>query len=152
MRFPRVLIRSLNESLASRAALPSPHLRPRCEHVTRGRPLSTPYLERLYAISEGASISALARNLLLDLNTWTDMLPGNIRRILIRGSDLNVPSTANLRLCYLAPKFYNCVCIVIDNHVPSAPSCAGGVSCFRITHIESFALSHTRSNRLFTLA
>ena len=65
------------------------------------------YLEGLYAISEGANIAALARNLLFDLNTWTDMLPGDIRRILVRGSDLNTPGTANLRLCYLALKFFN---------------------------------------------
>ncbi|EUC29299.1 hypothetical protein COCCADRAFT_106892 [Bipolaris zeicola 26-R-13] len=65
------------------------------------------YLEGLYAISEGANIAALARNLLLDLNTWTDMLPGDIRRILVRGSDLTIPGAANLRLCYLALNFFN---------------------------------------------
>ncbi|USP74948.1 hypothetical protein yc1106_02222 [Curvularia clavata] len=87
------------------------------------------YLEQLYTISEGANIAALARNLLLDLNTWTDMLPGDIRRILVRGSDLNVPGTANLRLCYLALKFFN---LRLDLSVEEADIPLGQVSSERL--------------------
>jgi hypothetical protein len=44
------------------------------------------------------------RNLELDLNKWVDSLTGDIRKIIIRGSNLNIPGASNLRLAYLATR------------------------------------------------
>lgn len=58
-------------------------------------------LEHVYSIRE---IQAPTRNLELDLNKWVDSLTGNIRKIIIRGSNLNIPGASNLRLAYLATR------------------------------------------------
>lgn len=44
------------------------------------------------------------RNLELDLNKWVDSLTGEIRKIIIRGSNLDIPGASNLRLAYLATR------------------------------------------------
>ncbi|KAJ5836376.1 hypothetical protein N7447_002402 [Penicillium robsamsonii] len=59
-------------------------------------------LEQVYSIrieTQGPS-----RNLELELNKWVDSLTGDIRKIIIRGSNLNVPGACNLRLAYLATR------------------------------------------------
>jgi hypothetical protein len=44
------------------------------------------------------------RNLELDLNKWVDSLTGDIRKIIIRGSNLDIPGASNLRVAYLATR------------------------------------------------
>ncbi|KAJ5450940.1 hypothetical protein N7491_000122 [Penicillium cf. griseofulvum] len=59
-------------------------------------------LEQVYSIrieNQGPS-----RNLELELNRWVDSLAGDIRKIIIRGSNLNIPGASNLRLAYLATR------------------------------------------------
>ncbi|CAG8132629.1 unnamed protein product [Penicillium olsonii] len=45
-----------------------------------------------------------ARNLELELNRWVDSLVGDIRKVIIRGSNLDIPGASNLRLAYLATR------------------------------------------------
>jgi hypothetical protein len=59
-------------------------------------------LEQVYNIrieNQGPS-----RNLELELNRWVDSLTGDIRKIIIRGSNLDIPGASNLRLAYLATR------------------------------------------------
>ncbi|KAJ5230028.1 hypothetical protein N7489_010736 [Penicillium chrysogenum] len=59
-------------------------------------------LEQVYSIrieTQGPS-----RNLELELNKWVDSLTGDIRKIIIRGSNLSIPGASNLRLAYLATR------------------------------------------------
>jgi hypothetical protein len=56
-------------------------------------------LEHVYSIRE---TRAPLRNLELELNKWIDSLTGDIRKIIIRGSNLDIPGASNLRLAYLA--------------------------------------------------
>jgi hypothetical protein len=57
-------------------------------------------LEHVYDIHIAADHPT--RNHELELNKWVDSLTGNIRRIVIRGSNLDTPGASNLRLAYLA--------------------------------------------------
>lgn len=59
-------------------------------------------LEHVYNIR--VETQGPARNLELDLNKWVDSLTGDIRRIIIRGSNLDIPGSSNLRLAYLATR------------------------------------------------
>lgn len=59
-------------------------------------------LEQVYTIRTETQGSS--RNLELELNKWVDSLTGDIRRIIIRGSNLNIPGASNLRLAYLATR------------------------------------------------
>lgn len=59
-------------------------------------------LEHVYNIR--AETQGPARNLELDLNKWVDSLTGDIRKIIIRGSNLDIPGASNLRLAYLATR------------------------------------------------
>ncbi|KAJ5145912.1 uncharacterized protein N7515_000476 [Penicillium bovifimosum] len=56
-------------------------------------------LEHVYSIR---STQVPPRNLELELNKWIDSLTGDIRKIIIRGSNLAIPGATNLRLAYLA--------------------------------------------------
>lgn len=57
-------------------------------------------LEHVYNVrSEG-----LTRNLDLELNKWIENLTGHVRKIIIRGTNLEIPGASNLRLAYLAIK------------------------------------------------
>ncbi|KAJ5794746.1 transcriptional regulator family: Fungal Specific TF [Penicillium paradoxum] len=58
-------------------------------------------LEHIYSIREA---QAPTRNLELELNKWVDSLTGDIRKIIIRGSNLDIPGASNLRLAYLATR------------------------------------------------
>ena len=65
-----------------------------------------PYLEQLYSIptpqnDEGRTSHSL------HLDAWTDTLPGPVRKIIIRGTNLEIPGAANLRLCFLAARFFS---------------------------------------------
>jgi hypothetical protein len=59
-------------------------------------------LEHVYNIR--IETQGLTRNLDLDLNKWVDSLTGDIRKIIIRGSNLDIPGASNLRLAYLATR------------------------------------------------
>ncbi|KAJ5685826.1 hypothetical protein N7536_008445 [Penicillium majusculum] len=59
-------------------------------------------LEQVYTIRTETQGSS--RNLELELNKWVDSLTGDIRKIIIRGSNLNIPGASNLRLAYLATR------------------------------------------------
>ncbi|KAJ5576098.1 Transcription factor [Penicillium sp. DV-2018c] len=56
-------------------------------------------LEHVYSIR---SAQVPPRNLELELNKWIDSLTGDVRKIIIRGSNLDIPGASNLRLAYLA--------------------------------------------------
>ncbi|KAJ5238830.1 transcriptional regulator family: Fungal Specific TF [Penicillium chermesinum] len=57
-------------------------------------------LEYVYNInSEGPT-----KNLDLELNRWIESLTGNVRKIIIRGTCLEIPGASNLRLAYLVIK------------------------------------------------
>ncbi|OQE87612.1 hypothetical protein PENNAL_c0019G09138 [Penicillium nalgiovense] len=59
-------------------------------------------LEQVYSIrieTQGPS-----KNLELELNKWVHSLTGDIRKVIIRGSNLNIPGASNLRLAYLATR------------------------------------------------
>lgn len=67
------------------------------------------FLKHLYQINGSQSNAASSiRDLELDLNTWIDGLPSDTRRIIIRGSNLQRPGAANLRLCYLSIRCLLC--------------------------------------------
>ncbi|KAJ6132614.1 transcriptional regulator family: Fungal Specific TF [Penicillium samsonianum] len=59
-------------------------------------------LEQVYSIR--IETQGPTRNLELELNKWVDSLTGDIRKIIIRGSNLNIPGASNLRLAYLATR------------------------------------------------
>lgn len=65
-----------------------------------------PYLERLYSVPTPQSDDGRASRD-LNLDAWTDTLPGSVRKIIIRGTDLDTPGAANLRLCFLAARFFS---------------------------------------------
>lgn len=65
------------------------------------------YLEHVYHISRVAAPdrSAVSSfNLEMFLTDWEDALDDDIRRLVLRGTDLDRPGAANLRLSYLAVK------------------------------------------------
>lgn len=65
-----------------------------------------PYLERLYSVPTAQGDDGRTpRN--FNLDAWTDTLPGSARKIIIRGTDLDTPGAANLRLCFLAARFFS---------------------------------------------
>ncbi|KAH7268817.1 fungal-specific transcription factor domain-containing protein [Fusarium solani] len=66
------------------------------------------HLEQLYTIRNRPQDSRDKTVSVLDLSAWTDSLSGEVRRIIIRGTNLDVPGAANLRLCFLAAKFFSC--------------------------------------------
>lgn len=67
-----------------------------------------PYLEQLYSVlnplqsRDGGSSCTL-----LNLDAWTDTLSGRVRKVIIRGIDPDIPGAANLRLCFLAARFFS---------------------------------------------
>lgn len=65
------------------------------------------YLEHVYNVSnmeEFSSSKMSAMDLERALNEWEESLSDNIRRIVVRGTNLNAPGAANFRLAYLAVK------------------------------------------------
>ncbi|XXH04051.1 hypothetical protein Hte_010462 [Hypoxylon texense] len=58
------------------------------------------YLQYLYQVKRDASIAA--SSLKLRLNRWVDSLEGDVRRVITRGTSLQLPGAANLRLAYLS--------------------------------------------------
>lgn len=72
------------------------------------------YLEDLYTIRDRPAAT-------LDLDAWRDSLPGDVRRIIVRGTDLRVPGSANLRLCFLAARFVSCRLQLADTDTTTTP-------------------------------
>ncbi|CAG9996352.1 unnamed protein product [Clonostachys byssicola] len=66
-----------------------------------------PYLEQLYSVRTRPHSRFDRIGYTLNLNSWIDTLSGKVRTIIIRGTDLDVPGAANLRLCFLAAKFFS---------------------------------------------
>lgn len=64
------------------------------------------FLEKLYDIGGTSRDQDLAARLSSNLATWTDSLSGEVRNIIVRGNDLSTSGAANLRLCYLAARFF----------------------------------------------
>ena len=62
------------------------------------------YLEQLYRV---AGQRRDRTTCILNLDSWTDTLPGSVRKVIIRGTNLDIPGAANLRLCFLAAKFFS---------------------------------------------
>lgn len=65
------------------------------------------YLEHVYNVSnteEFSSSKMSAMDLERALNEWEESLSDSIRRIVVRGTNLNAPGAANFRLAYLAVK------------------------------------------------
>ncbi|KAL1892146.1 hypothetical protein Cpir12675_004654 [Ceratocystis pirilliformis] len=65
------------------------------------------YLDRVYNLDRSPPAAASSGNILLsdimhDLERWVDSLTGNCRKIIIRGTELDTPGAANLRLSYLS--------------------------------------------------
>ncbi|KAH9907077.1 fungal-specific transcription factor domain-containing protein [Xylariomycetidae sp. FL2044] len=58
------------------------------------------YLQYLYQIDRRAANST--RNLELSLNRWVEGLEGDVRWVITRGTRLDLPGAANLRLAYLS--------------------------------------------------
>lgn len=58
------------------------------------------YLQYLYQVTKDPSISV--GRLELCLNRWVDSLDGDVRRVITRGTSLQFPGAANLRLAYLS--------------------------------------------------
>lgn len=58
------------------------------------------YLQYLYQVKKDASITV--GSLKLRLNRWVDSLVGDVRRVITRGSSLQIPGAANIRLAYLS--------------------------------------------------
>ncbi|KAF2014482.1 hypothetical protein BU24DRAFT_451511 [Aaosphaeria arxii CBS 175.79] len=64
-------------------------------------------LEHIYHVSKAATLkSTVNENLQLEiiLTEWEESLPEDIRKIVMRGTDLSIPGAANFRLAYLAVK------------------------------------------------
>lgn len=57
------------------------------------------YLRQIYNVGKDKSWNTT--NLELNLNNWVDSLAGSCRLIILRGTRLDVPGAANLRLAYL---------------------------------------------------
>ncbi|KAJ9483219.1 hypothetical protein VN97_g10193 [Penicillium thymicola] len=63
------------------------------------------YLEHVYCISKHASYAEMsAMDLEQVLSDWEESLADDVRRLVIRGTNLDVPGAANFRLAYLAVK------------------------------------------------
>lgn len=63
------------------------------------------YLEHVYAVSDALYSSEMsAAELERLLSDWEDSVPGEIRRLILRGNNLDAPGAANFRLAYLAVK------------------------------------------------
>ncbi|KAK0382890.1 hypothetical protein NLU13_8806 [Sarocladium strictum] len=58
------------------------------------------FLQRIYRIH--GQDDQVSGTLELQLNRWVESLRGRVRHIVVRGTSLNVPGSANLRLSYLA--------------------------------------------------
>lgn len=63
------------------------------------------YLENLYSIRT-QPLNRQDRASQYKLDAWIDSQTGNVRKIIIRGTNLDVPGAANLRLCFLGAKFF----------------------------------------------
>ncbi|KAJ5932617.1 hypothetical protein N7516_007106 [Penicillium verrucosum] len=63
------------------------------------------YLEHVYCVSKHASYAEMsAMDLEQVLSDWEESLADDVRRLVIRGTNLDVPGAANFRLAYLAVK------------------------------------------------
>ncbi|KAL5605995.1 hypothetical protein BROUX41_006212 [Berkeleyomyces rouxiae] len=69
------------------------------------------YLDQVYNLDRTHSFAAGTKNsagnapfsdIMHDLERWVDSLTGNCRKIIIRGTELDTPGAANLRLSYLS--------------------------------------------------
>lgn len=60
------------------------------------------HLHQIYNVDKDKSWSTA--NLELSLNNWVESLDGFNRRIIIRGTNLEIPGASNLRLAYLATR------------------------------------------------
>ncbi|KAJ9137065.1 Zn(2)-C6 fungal-type DNA-binding domain [Pleurostoma richardsiae] len=59
------------------------------------------YLEHIYR-AKPADPDQPGRNFELALNAWVEALPDDVRRIIVRGTQLDTPGASNLRLAYLS--------------------------------------------------
>ncbi|UNI18315.1 hypothetical protein JDV02_004589 [Purpureocillium takamizusanense] len=76
------------------------------------------YIEQLYAAGD---VTDRDPALAFSLDIWTDTLFGELRRIIVRGMNLDTPGAANLRLCYLAARFFMCrveLSTEVDDYIP----------------------------------
>lgn len=58
------------------------------------------YLQHIYSLD--TETNASVRSLGFQLNSWVESLEGQIRMIIVRGTQLSFPGAANLRLAYLS--------------------------------------------------
>ncbi|RFU80034.1 hypothetical protein TARUN_2152 [Trichoderma arundinaceum] len=63
------------------------------------------YLENLYSIRT-QPLNRQDRASKYKLDAWIDSQTGDVRQIIIRGTNLDLPGAANLRLCFLGAKFF----------------------------------------------
>lgn len=63
------------------------------------------YLDQLHRVSLAPGVESATRN---RLQTWAESTTGVTRSIVHRGTDLNPPGAANLRLAYLYIRFLDC--------------------------------------------
>lgn len=61
------------------------------------------YLDHVFILKHGGDLHDRITNLDLEsrLTQWEDSLPGEIRRMILRGVGLDIPGSSNLRLAYL---------------------------------------------------
>lgn len=79
------------------------------------------YLEHIYSIGDGPAVPGVVG---LNLATWTETLTGEIRKIIVRGTNLDIAGAANLRLCYLAARFLSCrleLNAEVEGIIPGSP-------------------------------
>ncbi|KAJ5528295.1 hypothetical protein N7513_012454 [Penicillium frequentans] len=62
------------------------------------------YLEHVYSVSKDSTSELSAFDLEQLLSGWEESLTGHVRLLILRGTDLDGPGAANLRLAYLAVK------------------------------------------------
>ncbi|KAI1084722.1 fungal-specific transcription factor domain-containing protein [Whalleya microplaca] len=60
------------------------------------------YLEQIYTVDK--TRDSIHHNIECDLDDWVENLDGRCRRIIIRGTELDIPGAANLRLAYLSTR------------------------------------------------
>lgn len=61
------------------------------------------FLDHVYRVI-GTPAGSSIGDLELSLDRWIDTLTGDVRKIIIRGTQLDIPGASNLRLCYLATR------------------------------------------------
>ena len=61
------------------------------------------YLEHVFLLKQGGDLLRRTTDLDLEsrLTQWEDSLPGELRRVILRGVGLDIPGSSNLRLAYL---------------------------------------------------